>query len=76
MRLFQRTQPNCPVLSIISTTGHMPMVSAEPNDSVVAISSQRALAYAKKIEVKANHFEVLMHDKTIETVRKFAQTET
>lgn len=76
MRLFQRTQPACPVLSIVSMTGHLPMVSAEPNDSVVAISSQRALPYAKKIEVKANHFEVLMHDKTIETVRKFAQPET
>ena len=76
MREFQRSQPNCPVLSIVSTTGHMPVISVEPNDSVVTISSQRALPYAKKIEVKANHFEILLHNKTVETIRKFTQPET
>jgi pimeloyl-ACP methyl ester carboxylesterase len=68
-------QAPCPVLSIISTSGSLPITS-EPNDSVVTVSSQRALEYAKKVEVKANHFEVLMHNKAIEAVRKFVHHET
>lgn len=72
IQLFQEAEPVCPVLSIISTAGHLPMVSFELNDGVVTISSQKALPYAKKIEVKANHFEVLMCDKTIEAIKKFA----
>lgn len=74
-RLVTETAP-CPVLSIVSTSGGLPMISREPNDSVVTVSSQKALKYAKKIEVKANHFEVLMHEKTIEAVRKFVQPES
>ncbi len=74
-RLVTETAP-CPVLSIVSTSGGLPMISREPNDSVVAVSSQKVLKYAKKIEVKANHFEVLMHEKTIEAVRKFVQQES
>lgn len=60
----------CPVLSIISTAGHLP-VSQEPNDGVVAIESQNALSSAKKIAISANHFEVLAHEKTVEAVSKF-----
>jgi pimeloyl-ACP methyl ester carboxylesterase len=62
--------PSFPVLSIVSTSGSLP-TSKEPNDSVVSVASQRALAAAKKVEVKANHFEVLMHEKMVEQVRKF-----
>jgi len=59
-----------PTLSIISTGGHLP-TSPEPNDSVVAVSSQKALKHAKKQEIKASHFEVLMHDKTVKHLKDF-----
>ena len=62
-------QSQIPTLSIISTGGHL-ATSTEPNDSVVTVDSQRALLFGKKIEVKANHFEVLMHEKTIDAVMK------
>jgi pimeloyl-ACP methyl ester carboxylesterase len=62
-------QTEVPTLSIISTGGHLPMTS-EANDSVVTVHSQRALLFGKKIEVKANHFEVLMHEKTLEAIAK------
>lgn len=74
IRQFQELQADVPVLSIVSTSGHMP-VSYEQNDSVVAVKSQRALQYAKQVDVKANHFEVLLHEKTIKTVREFVQPE-
>jgi hypothetical protein len=63
----------CPILSIISTGGSLP-TSTEPNDSVVTVASQKALAYAKKVEIKANHFEVLMHARAVEAIRKFTLT--
>ena len=57
-----------PALSIISTGGHL-KTTPEPNDSVVTLSSQRALRFGKKAEVKASHFEVLMHEKTVDLIR-------
>jgi len=59
-----------PTLSIISVSGGLATAS-EPNDSVVSISSQKALKFGKKVEVKANHFEVLLHDKTLKLVKDF-----
>lgn len=70
IREIANSTPDFPVLSIFSTGGSLP-TSNEPNDSVVSVSSQKALPSAKKVEVKANHFEVLMHEKTVEQVRKF-----
>jgi len=63
------TTVGIPTLSIISTGGHLNTTN-EPNDSVVTIASQKALSYGRKAEVKANHFEVLMHEKTVELVSK------
>lgn len=63
-----------PVLSIISTGGSLP-TSNEPNDSVVSVASQKSMPYGKKVEIKANHFEVLMHEKMIDHVRKFIDGE-
>lgn len=63
-------QLKVPTLSIISIGGHLP-TSPEPNDSVVSLSSQRALKFGKKIEVNASHFEVLMHDKTVKAIKDF-----
>jgi pimeloyl-ACP methyl ester carboxylesterase len=72
MKLIEAEAAPCPVLSIISTGGSLP-TSNEPNDSVVTVASQKALKYAKKVEIKANHFEVLMMDKTVEALRKFIE---
>jgi pimeloyl-ACP methyl ester carboxylesterase len=69
IRAVRDFKAEIPTLSIISTGGHLP-TSAEKNDSVVTVLSQRALPYGKKIEVKANHFEILMHEKTVEHVRR------
>jgi pimeloyl-ACP methyl ester carboxylesterase len=57
-----------PMLSIISTGGSLP---GEPNDSVVAVSSQRGLRNARQLEIKANHFEIMMHEQMHDAVRRF-----
>ncbi len=54
-----------PTLSIITTAGHLRSVT-EPNDGVVAVASQKALPFGNKVEIDANHFEVLTHDKTVD----------
>lgn len=59
-----------PVLSIISTGGHL-NTSNEPNDGVVTVASQKALKFGKKVEIKANHFEILLHDKTAQHLQDF-----
>lgn len=64
------TKLDVPVLNVISTSGSLP-TSSEPNDGVVTLSSQRAYKHGKKVDVKANHFEVLLHDKTIDHLTKF-----
>lgn len=71
MKLIESSSAPCPVLSIISTGGGIS--SHEPNDSIVTVASQRALSYARKVEVRANHFEILLVDKTVEAVRKFIE---
>lgn len=74
IRELASIKPSFPVLSIISTGGSLP-TSSEANDSVVAVSSQKAIASAKKVEIKANHFEILMHERTVEAIRKFIREE-
>lgn len=69
IQLLQMSPPKVPTLSICSTGGHLPTTS-EPNDSVVTVASQKALKVGKKVEIKVNHFEILMHDKTAEHLRK------
>ena len=68
IKYLRETDLPCPVLSICSTGGSLP-TSTEPNDSVVTVASQKVLADAKKIEIKANHFEVLMHPKTVSALK-------
>lgn len=61
-----------PTISIISTGGHIQLpASLEKNDSIVTLASQRALPSGRKVEVNANHFEVLMHEKTVDVLDKF-----
>lgn len=59
-----------PTLSIISTGGHL-STSPEPNDSVVAVASQKALKFGQKVEIKASHFEILLSPETVIHLRKF-----
>jgi pimeloyl-ACP methyl ester carboxylesterase len=59
-----------PTLSIISTAGDL-AIAREPNDGIVTVESQKALHFGKKVEVKANHFEVLMHEKTVKLLHEF-----
>lgn len=73
VKLIKTRAAPCPVLSIVSTAGSL--LSTEPNDGIVTVASQSVLPYAKKVEVKANHFEVLMHERTFEAVRRFVHQE-
>lgn len=59
-----------PMLSVISTGGSLP-TSTEPNDSVVSVSSQRALVGAKQLDIRANHFEVMLHEQMASGIRQF-----
>lgn len=59
-----------PALSICSTDGNIAAAESGPNDGIVTIESQKSLPFGKKVEVKANHFEVLLHPKTIELLSK------
>lgn len=70
IELLAQLKLEAPLLSIISTGGSLP-TSPEPNDSIVTVSSQKALKIGRKAEVKANHFEVLMHEKTIQLIKSF-----
>jgi len=59
-----------PTLSIISTGGSLATTN-EPNDSIVTVASQRALPFGRKAEVKANHFEILTHEKAAKLIQDF-----
>jgi pimeloyl-ACP methyl ester carboxylesterase len=62
--------PTVPVSSIITSGGTLALTN-EPNDSVVTVASQQATPAKKKAELKANHFEVLMHPTTIRYIEHF-----
>lgn len=70
MTLCKNLALEIPTLSIITTGGNMPTMT-EPNDGVVTCDSQSALKFGKKVEIKSNHFEVLLHDKAIKVVGDF-----
>ena len=70
IELISQLRLATPTLCIISTGGNLPSTS-EPNDSIVTVVSQRALPFGKKLEVKANHFEVLLHEKTVQLMESF-----
>ena len=61
---------NIKMLSLISVNGAIPLISEE-NDGIVTIRSQRASPTKKKIDVKANHFEIVQDVKTIREIKKF-----
>lgn len=59
-----------PFVSIVSVSGNLPFISGE-NDGIVTLESQRASVAKRKVDVKANHFEVMQDEKTVATVRDF-----
>jgi hypothetical protein len=59
-----------PFISIISVAGNLPFILGE-NDGIVTLESQRASLAKRKVDVKANHFEVMQDEKTVNTVRDF-----
>lgn len=63
-------QPSCPVRSIVTFGNGLPF-SKEESDGVVPTASQSALAYAEKIRVNTNHFEVLLSDEVVGLIRDF-----
>ena len=58
------------MISLISTHGSIPLISEE-NDGVVTIKSQQASLAKKKIDIQANHFEIVQDIKTIHEIKKF-----
>jgi pimeloyl-ACP methyl ester carboxylesterase len=59
-----------PFVSIISVSGTLPFISGE-NDGIVTVESQRQSLAKRKVDVKANHFEVMQDNKTVATVHDF-----
>jgi len=58
------------MLSLISINGGISLIS-EQNDGIVTIKSQQASPAKKKIDIKANHFEIVQDTKTIREIKKF-----
>ena len=61
---------NKPILSIVGTYGKFPKLK-EPNDGMMTVQSQKSLTGPKYVEVAANHFEILLHDDTVSTIKNF-----
>lgn len=70
IELISQLKLTVPTLCIVSSGGSLP-TSTEPNDSIVTVASQRALSFGKKVEIKANHFEVLLHEKVVQHLENF-----
>ena len=70
IRHIKEQQPECPVLSIVAASGGW-SIFGEPNDGTIELSSQRGLTYGKKVEVHANHTEVLHSRQTLNAIREF-----
>lgn len=69
-------RPPVPLYSIVTLGGNL-KISGEPNDSVVTVSSQRASPAPKnqQVQVRANHFEVLLMPRTIQLIKKFMKVD-
>lgn len=57
-------------LSIVSVSGSLPIMF-DDNDSVVTLESQRAAQTPLKVDIEANHFEVVQHPQTISSIENF-----
>ncbi len=59
-----------PMISIISTKGHLPLIPYQ-NDGVVTIKSQLMSPTNKKYYIDCNHFEIVQDIRTVETIKSF-----
>ena len=59
-----------PTLSVVSVDKSIPF-PIERGDGILTYSSQTALGFAKHVEIDSNHFDVLEHPKTLDTVSNF-----
>lgn len=59
-----------PMLSIISTSGNLPLIPSA-NDGVVTIKSQECSPAKRKHYFDCNHFEIVQHSKTIDSIKNF-----
>lgn len=57
-----------PWTNIVTTRGASPWI-AEPNDGVVTLDSMRFRSDMELIDLDLNHYEVVISDKTIKTIR-------
>lgn len=72
MREFMSHALPCRTRAIVTTEGHADWMS-EPNDGVVTVASQMYYdgdPLFFPTQVKLNHFEVLMSDKSVSTIKK------
>lgn len=72
IRTLHSTKISKPVLHIISTNGFNPYIY-EPNDGVVTLRSQQRWKAGQQIEVAANHSEVLLHEDTVQHLKKWLE---
>jgi pimeloyl-ACP methyl ester carboxylesterase len=70
IELISQLKLSVPTLSLVSTAGGLTL-SPEPNDGIVTVDSQRALKFGRKVEIKANHFEILMFERTAKLIEGF-----
>lgn len=59
-----------PVLHMITTHGFNPYIY-EPNDGVVTLRSQQRWSCGSTVEIEANHSEVLLHEDTVDSLKKW-----
>ena len=64
LRRIRTSKLQCPVTSIITNKGGNPMFT-EPNDGVVTVASQLALAGSKYVTLSVGHSEVLLTDDAV-----------
>jgi pimeloyl-ACP methyl ester carboxylesterase len=62
--------PEIPVRSFVTKDGNNPLIN-EPNDGVVTVKSQLALAGPEYINVNLNHFEVLLSNQVVNDIESF-----
>lgn len=63
-------KPTVPFLSLVSINGSMPLIQGD-NDGVVSLASQRAAKATRRVEVSANHFEIVQDEATVAEITKF-----
>jgi hypothetical protein len=67
MKHLKNIHPSCPVHSVVTYGGKMPMIPGE-NDGVVSVDSQTCLSHPTYHRLPINHFEVLLSDEVIHLI--------